>query len=189
MTILDQLAAHARQRVAADQEKHSLHELKARCKEAGSAGGERFFQAMKRPGMSFICEVKKASPSKGIIAPSFPYLDIARDYAAAGADAVSCLTEPMWFLGSDQIFTEIRQTISLPMIRKDFTVSEYQIYQARLMGADCVLLNAGAALYLDGKAETMAEGVKLAARLIDSGAAVQTLEKLIEVSNRPEADA
>ena len=140
MTILDQLAAHARQRVAADQEKHSLHELKARCKEAGSAGGERFFQAMKRPGMSFICEVKKASPSKGIIAPSFPYLDIARDYAAAGADAVSCLTEPMWFLGSDQIFTEIRQTISLPMIRKDFTVSEYQIYQARLMGADCVLL-------------------------------------------------
>ena len=140
MTILDQLAAHARQRVAADQEKHSLHELKARCKEAGRAGGERFFQAMKRPGMSFICEVKKASPSKGIIAPSFPYLDIARDYAAAGADAVSCLTEPMWFLGSDQIFTEIRQTISLPMIRKDFTVSEYQIYQARLMGADCVLL-------------------------------------------------
>lgn len=140
MTILDQLAAHARQRVAADQEKHSLHELKARCKEAGRAGGERFFQAMKRPGISFICEVKKASPSKGIIAPSFPYLDIARDYAAAGADAVSCLTEPMWFLGSDQIFTEIRQTISLPMIRKDFTVSEYQIYQARLMGADCVLL-------------------------------------------------
>ena len=62
MTILDQLAAHARQRVAADQEKHSLHELKARCKEAGRAGGERFFQAMKRPGMSFICEVKKASP-------------------------------------------------------------------------------------------------------------------------------
>ena len=140
MTILDQLAAHARQRVAADQEKHSLHELKVRCKEAGRAGGERFFQAMKRPGMSFICEVKKASPSKGIIAPNFPYLDIARDYAAAGADAVSCLTEPMWFLGSDQIFTEIRQTISLPMIRKDFTVSEYQIYQARLMGADCVLL-------------------------------------------------
>ena len=95
MTILDQLAAHARQRVAADQEKHSLHELKVRCKEAGRAGGERFFQAMKRPGMSFICEVKKASPSKGIIAPNFPYLDIARDYAAAGADAVSCLTEPM----------------------------------------------------------------------------------------------
>ena len=138
MTILDQLAAHARQRVAADQEKHSLHELKARCKEAGRAGGERFFQAMKRPGMSFICEVKKASPSKGIIAPSFPYLDIAQDYAAAGADAVSCLTEPMWFLGSDQIFTEIRQTISLPMIRKDFTVSEYQIYQARLI---CALLD------------------------------------------------
>ena len=93
MTILDQLAAHARQRVAADQEKHSLHELKARCKEAGRAGGERVFQAMKPPGMSFICEVKKASPSKGIIAPNFPYLDIARDYAAAGADAVSCLTE------------------------------------------------------------------------------------------------
>ena len=90
--------------------------------------------------MRFICEVKKASPSKGVISPDFPYLDIARDYEAAGADAVSCLTEPKWFLGSDDIFREIRQNTSLPMIRKDFTVDEYQIYQARLMGADAVLL-------------------------------------------------
>lgn len=140
MTILDQLAAHANVRVKDDMLKHSLHELKELCQEAGRANGGRFFETMKQPGMSFICEVKKASPSKGIIAPNFPYLEIAQDYEAAGADAVSCLTEPMWFLGSDQIFKEIRQTISLPMIRKDFTVSEYQIYQARLMGADCVLL-------------------------------------------------
>ena len=90
--------------------------------------------------MSFICEVKKASPSKGIISPDFPYLQIALDYASAGADCISCLTEPKWFLGSDDIFKEIRAAVSTPMIRKDFVVDEYQLYQARLMGANCVLL-------------------------------------------------
>ena len=90
--------------------------------------------------LSFICEVKKASPSKGVIARDFPYLDIARDYEAAGADCISCLTEPKWFLGSDNIFREIRAAVSTPMLRKDFTVSDYQLYQSRLMGADCVLL-------------------------------------------------
>ena len=90
--------------------------------------------------MSVLCEVKKASPSKGVISEEFPYLDIARTYEAAGADAVSCLTEPKWFLGSDDIFRSIRREISIPMLRKDFTVDEYQIYQARLLGADAVLL-------------------------------------------------
>lgn len=138
--ILQTIAAHARTRVAADRAKISLEELKALCQEAGPGQGEQFVSALNRPGLSFLCEIKKASPSKGLISPDFPYLDIARAYEAAGADGVSCLTEPKWFLGSDDIFRQVRQTISLPMLRKDFTVDEYQIYQARLMGANAVLL-------------------------------------------------
>ena len=139
-TILETIAAHARERVAADQAEHSPEELRELCRQAGPANGRRFYDALSQPGMAFICEVKKASPSKGLIAPDFPYRDIARDYAAAGADAISCLTEPKWFLGSDQIFRDIRAAVPTPMLRKDFTVDEYQICQARLMGADCVLL-------------------------------------------------
>lgn len=138
--ILQTIAAHARTRVAADRAKISLEELKALCQEAGPGQGEQFVSALNRPGLSFLCEIKKASPSKGLISPDFHYLDIARAYEAAGADGVSCLTEPKWFLGSDDIFRQVRRTISLPMLRKDFTVDEYQIYQARLMGANAVLL-------------------------------------------------
>ena len=140
MTILDHLAAHARNRVAADQAENSLDVLQAQCRARGRAHGARFRAALEKPGLSFICEVKKASPSKGVIAENFPYLEIARDYERAGADAISCLTEPKWFLGSDQIFREIRGAVDTPMLRKDFTVNAYQLYQARLLGADCVLL-------------------------------------------------
>ena len=140
MSILDELAAHARERVLADSENMSLDILQAMCREKGRANGARFYDALKKGDLSFICEVKKASPSKGVIARDFPYLDIARDYEAAGADCISCLTEPKWFLGSDDIFREIRAAVSTPMLRKDFTVSDYQLYQSRLMGADCVLL-------------------------------------------------
>ena len=140
MTILDQLASHARERVAADKAENSLDIIRDQCRALGRGRGEQFRDAMEKQGLSFICEVKKASPSKGVIARDFPYLDIARDYAAAGADAISCLTEPRWFLGSDRIFTDIRRAVDAPMLRKDFTVDEYQLYQARLMGADCVLL-------------------------------------------------
>lgn len=140
MSILDKLAAHARERVLADSENMSLDILQAMCREKGRANGARFYDALKKDDLSFICEVKKASPSKGVIARDFPYLDIARDYEAAGADCISCLTEPKWFLGSDDIFREIRTAVSTPMLRKDFTVSDYQLYQSRLMGADCVLL-------------------------------------------------
>ena len=90
--------------------------------------------------MSFICEVKRASPSKGLIAPDFPYLQIAKDYEAAGASAISCLTEPYWFQGSDQYLREIAGQVSIPVLRKDFTVDEYMIYQARVLGASAVLL-------------------------------------------------
>ena len=140
MSILNELAAHARERVLADSENMSLDILQAMCREKGRANGARFYDALKKDDLSFICEVKKASPSKGVIARDFPYLDIARDYEAAGADCISCLTEPKWFLGSDDIFREIRAAVSTPMLRKDFTVSDYQLYQSRLMGADCVLL-------------------------------------------------
>ena len=140
MNILDQLAAHARERVEADRRRVPEEELRDQCAALGPGNGEAFVQALEKPGLSFICEVKKASPSKGVIAEDFPYVEIARAYEAAGADAVSCLTEPKWFLGSDEIFRNIRATIKMPMLRKDFVVDEYQLYQAKVLGANCVLL-------------------------------------------------
>ncbi|MBR5116395.1 MAG: indole-3-glycerol phosphate synthase TrpC, partial [Lachnospiraceae bacterium] len=89
---------------------------------------------------SFICECKKASPSKGVIAEDFPYLSIAQEYEAAGADALSVLTEPHWFLGSDRYLKEISETVRIPALRKDFTIDEYMIYEAKLLGASAVLL-------------------------------------------------
>lgn len=139
-TILDTIAAHARERVAADRAELPLEALQELCRAAGPGNGGRFLTALRKPGMSFICEIKKASPSKGVISEDFPYLDVAREYEAAGADAVSCLTEPKWFLGSDAIFRAVRREIATPMLRKDFTVDAYQIYQAKLLGADAVLL-------------------------------------------------
>ena len=140
MTILDTIADYARQRVAADKETTSLDVMRELAQQGGAANGAAFEQALRKPGMSFICEVKKASPSKGVISPDFPYLQIAKEYEAAGADCISCLTEPKWFLGSDFIFRGIRQTVATPMLRKDFTVDEYQIYQAKVLGANAVLL-------------------------------------------------
>ena len=140
MTILEQLAAHARERVAADRSENSLEVMRELALQGGVGHGAAFEAALKKPGLSIICEVKRASPSKGLIVADFPYLQIAKEYEAAGADAVSCLTEPKWFLGSNKIFTDIRNAVSIPMLRKDFTVDEYQIYQAKVMGADAVLL-------------------------------------------------
>ncbi|MDR0946885.1 MAG: indole-3-glycerol phosphate synthase TrpC [Ruminococcus sp.] len=99
-----------------------------------------FAAALKKPGLSFICEVKKASPSKGIISEEFPYMDIAFDYEKGGADAISVLTEPTRFLGSDEILREISAAVKLPCLRKDFIVDEYQIYEAHTLGAKAVLL-------------------------------------------------
>lgn len=139
-TILDTIADYARLRVANDQAVIPAAQMQETALALDPGNGDAFFEALQRPGMSFICEVKKASPSKGIIAEDFPYISIAEQYAAAGADAISCLTEPKWFLGSDVIFTEIRARVETPMLRKDFTVDDYQIYQARVMGANAVLL-------------------------------------------------
>ncbi len=140
MTILDTIAAYAAQRVEEDQKIIPLAMMADKARSLGKGRGEDFVKALKKPGMSAICEVKKASPSKGVIDPVFDYTGIAKAYEEAGAEAVSCLTEPKWFLGSDEIFLQVRKAISLPMLRKDFTVSDYQIYQARVMEANAVLL-------------------------------------------------
>ena len=139
MTILEQLAAHARERVAAAKERLSEAEIKEQAY-ALPKGDFSFERALKKSGISFICECKKASPSKGLIAPDFPYLQIAKAYEAAGADCISVLTEPKWFLGSDSYLSEIAAAVKLPCLRKDFTVDPYMIYEAKLLGASAVLL-------------------------------------------------
>ncbi|MBP5775880.1 MAG: indole-3-glycerol phosphate synthase TrpC [Clostridiales bacterium] len=109
-------------------------------KERGNNCSVSFKEALAKSGMSFICECKKASPSKGIIAEDFPYLEIAKDYEAAGASAISVLTEPEWFKGDLKYLKEISSAVSIPVLRKDFTVSPYMIYEAYINGASAVLL-------------------------------------------------
>ena len=139
--ILDALAESARKRVAEAAKWRSLEEIRRQALSLPpKAAPFAFERVLRGKRLSFICEVKKASPSKGVIAPDFPYLAIAQEYERAGASAISVLTEPEYFKGRDSYLTEIRQAVSLPLLRKDFTVHEYQLYEARLMGADAVLL-------------------------------------------------
>ena len=139
MNILDKLAAHAKERCDKAKEYISLEELK-KLAAATPKGSFEFEKALRKPGISLICECKKASPSKGLIAPDFPYLKIAKEYERAGADCISVLTEPKWFLGSGHYLEEIAAAVSLPCLRKDFTIDEYMIYEAKLLGASAVLL-------------------------------------------------
>ena len=144
MNILDQLAEHARERVAIAQQAIPLEQVR----EAALARSEMtkvsafaFEKALsKKNDIAFICECKKASPSKGLIAPDFPYLQIAKEYEAAGADAISVLTEPKWFLGADKYLEEIASEVTIPCLRKDFTVDPYMIYEAKNLGASAILL-------------------------------------------------
>ena len=139
MDILDKLAEATRARVAEKGARVPLGEMRER---AASVRAEEFaFEKALRGGdIAFICECKKASPSKGLIAPVFPYLEIAKEYEAAGAAAISVLTEPQWFLGSDGYLSEIASAVSIPCLRKDFTVDGYMIYEAKALGASAVLL-------------------------------------------------
>ena len=137
--ILDTIAESTRKRVADAKEHISAEEMKHRALEMPK-GGFSFEKALKKPDIAFICECKKASPSKGIIAENFPYLSIAKEYEAAGADCISVLTEPEWVLGSTEYLREIAAAVSIPCIRKDFTVDEYMIYEAKTLGAAAVLL-------------------------------------------------
>ena len=139
MNILNQLADHARERVAQARQTIPLGAVMEQA-DALPSPDFSFEKALRKDGLSFICECKRASPSKGLIAPDFPYLTIARDYEAAGADCISVLTEPKWFLGSDIYLQEIAEAVSIPCLRKDFVVDEYMIYQAKVLGAAAVLL-------------------------------------------------
>ena len=138
-TILQELAAYAAERTANAKRKRPLFSVRADA-EMLPKDGFRFEQALRTDDIAFICECKKASPSKGLIAPEFPYLQIAKDYEAAGADCISVLTEPSRFLGNDRYLEEIAHTVRIPCLRKDFTVDPYMIYEAKLLGASAVLL-------------------------------------------------
>ncbi|MDR1851332.1 MAG: indole-3-glycerol phosphate synthase TrpC [Propionibacteriaceae bacterium] len=169
MTILDQLAEAAKARVALEKAHLPLADIKKAAAEALAgqsnptpgntatdwnpypaelpvpwskvpANRPSFKEAIAQPALSFICEVKQASPSKGVIAERFDYLQIAKDYEAAGAAAISVLTEPQWFHGSNQYLAEIAAAVDIPVLRKDFTVDEYMIYEAKTLGASAVLL-------------------------------------------------
>lgn len=136
--ILTRIANRTRERIAKEEQEIPVEVLKEKI--AAMPPAPDFYKALKKDGMSFICEVKKASPSKGVIAEDFPYTEIAMDYEKAGAAAISCLTEPFWFMGLDRYVEEIAEKVSIPVLRKDFTINEYMIYQARAMGASAVLL-------------------------------------------------
>ena len=137
--ILQEIAQSTRKRVNKEKSIKSLDDIK---KEALALpkGSFEFEEAVKKTGMSFICEVKKASPSKGVIAQDFPYVEIAKDYEKAGASCISVLTEPEYFKGDKLYLKEISEYVKIPLIRKDFVVDEYMIYDAKVHGADCVLL-------------------------------------------------
>lgn len=146
MNILEEIAARTRERAAQQLKKQPIEILRREAERRASEdmAVERpvlpFEKALSGPDISFICEVKRASPSRGMIAPHFPYVEIARQYEEAGAAAISCLTEPYWFLGSDRYLQEIAEVVSVPVLRKDFTVHESMIYKAKLLGASAVLL-------------------------------------------------
>ncbi|MCM1545295.1 MAG: indole-3-glycerol phosphate synthase TrpC [Ruminococcus sp.] len=140
MNILETIADYAKIRVSEKQKLVSPDEIKRQALAMNCETGFPFEQALRKSEMTFICECKKASPSKGVIAEDFPYLEIAKDYEKAGAGAISVLTEPKWFMGSDEYLKEIAENVSIPCLRKDFTVDEYMIYEAKTLGASAVLL-------------------------------------------------
>jgi indole-3-glycerol phosphate synthase len=157
-SILQILSEKSRARVAAAIEKTPLQTLRNKAEQCAAAEKSAgcyattptelrpektqfpFEAALRKPGLSFICEVKKASPSKGIIAHDFPYLDIAKDYENGGAQAISVLTEPEYFMGRLRYLREISEAVNIPTLRKDFIINEYQIYEAKICGAAAVLL-------------------------------------------------
>jgi indole-3-glycerol phosphate synthase len=187
--ILERIAAHAVERVEAAKSAVPLSQIRQSALDL-PVGNFAFERAIGKKGLSFICEIKKASPSKGIIARDFPYLRIAREYEAAGADAISVLTEPKWFLGSAEILSQVSEVVNIPTLRKDFIVDEYQIYEAKTLGAGAVLLIVSV---LDGT--RLAEYVGIARELGMSAlveahdadeisAAIAAGAKIIGVNNR-----
>ena len=138
--ILDTIVEATKIRVAKEKEMETPEAVKAAALALQSDTGFPFEAALRQQDFNFICEVKKASPSKGIIAEHFPYLDIAKEYEVAGAAAISVLTEPDFFKGDKKYLQEIASTVKIPVLRKDFIIDEYQIYQAKVWGASAILL-------------------------------------------------
>lgn len=138
--ILDQIAASTRVRIEKQKEKISLEDMKHKAESCIVSREFPFEKSLGKEDINFICEVKKASPSKGLIAPEFPYIEIAKEYEQAGAAAISVLTEPEYFQGDNNYLVEIGQVVSTPILRKDFTIDEYQIYESKTLGASCILL-------------------------------------------------
>lgn len=140
--ILKEIADKTKERINKEKEKKSLDEIKKEVYglEKGTFAFEKALKSQQEKGMAFICEVKKASPSKGLIAPDFPYMEIAKDYERAGATAISCLTEPFYFQGANHFLKEISEIVAIPILRKDFFIDPYMIYEAKLLGASAILL-------------------------------------------------
>ena len=186
--ILEEIAEKTRERIRKEKLQFPLDQLKTLAEKAPQQPS--FLEALKKPGMSYICEVKKASPSKGLIAPEFPYLEIAKEYEAAGASAISCLTEPFYFMGSDAYLREITETVDIPVLRKDFTVDKYMIYQAKAFGAAavlliCAILNDQELLEYRELAETLGMDALVEAHDENEVArALKTGAKIVGVNNR-----
>ena len=138
--ILDDITKQVRLRLEEDKKKISLEDMRDLAEKQEDPREFPFERALRKEGLSYICEVKKASPSKGVIAEDFPYVEIAKDYEKAGASAISCLTERDFFQGHITYLKEIAQSVTIPVLRKDFIIDAYQIYEARAMGAAAVLL-------------------------------------------------
>lgn len=186
--ILEEIAEKTRERIRKEKLQFPLDQLKTLAEKAPQQLS--FLEALKKSGMSYICEVKKASPSKGLIAPEFPYLEIAKEYEAAGASAISCLTEPFYFMGSDTYLREITETVDIPVLRKDFTVDKYMIYQAKAFGAAavlliCAILNDQELLEYRELAETLGMDALVEAHDENEVArALKTGAKIVGVNNR-----
>ena len=144
MNILDKICETTKERIKKEKQKISLSEVRKIAESIKSAEKENYFNFEKAIGkkekINFICEIKKASPSKGIITEDFDYIEIAKDYQKAKADAISCLTEPHYFMGSDKYLEEIKETVNIPILRKDFIIDEYMIYKSKNIKADAILL-------------------------------------------------
>jgi len=143
MNVLQEIAERTKERIEVRKKALPIDRIVELAQSGGSVDDFPFEKALRSQhpeDIAFICEIKKASPSKGVIAEDFPYLNIAKDYETAGAAAISVLTEPYWFEGDDRYLREIADTVSLPLLRKDFTVDSYMIYEAKVLGASAVLL-------------------------------------------------
>jgi indole-3-glycerol phosphate synthase len=140
LNILNEIAMRTKERIEEKKKTTPFEKIKEAAEQIRNNQDFAFEKALRADDISFICEIKKASPSKGIIAEDFPYLQIAKDYETAGAAAISVLTEPVCFKGDDRYLREIADSVSIPLLRKDFTVDEYMIYEAKILGASAVLL-------------------------------------------------